>query len=134
MTIRMNIQPRRRKEMTIERERQKIRNEMTIERGRQKIRSEMTIKTGIRKQTERAKRKDSSCSVCSTVPLVEPHHPPLFFVPELHRRRPQTAAEIQDGGLLEERVLFVAPLQFVIRNLRAEVVDVMESDVATEPL
>src|SRR5262245_59109738 len=107
---------------------------MTIERGRQKIRSEMTIKMGIRKQTERAKREDSSCSVCSAVPLVEPNHPPLLFVPELHRSRLQTAAEIQDDGLLEERVLFVAPLQFIIRNLRAEVVNVMESDVATEPL
>src|SRR5215470_9901254 len=113
MTTRMDIQYRRRKKMTIKTERQKIRSEMTIERGRQKIRSEMTIKMGIRKQTERAKREDSSCSVCSAVPLVEPNHPPLLFVPELHRSRLQTAAEIQDDGLLEERVLFVAPLQFI---------------------
>src|SRR5215467_12897228 len=62
----------RRREMTIKTERRARRREMTIKTERPKGRKEMTIKaikTEIKKQTERAKRKDSSCFVCSALSL-----------------------------------------------------------------
>src|SRR5215510_14946790 len=64
----------------------------------------------------------------------EADHPPALFVPQFHRGRFQTRPDSQDRRFLEKGVLFVAPLQLVVRNFRTEMVDVMESDVAAEPL
>jgi hypothetical protein len=66
--------------------------------------------------------------------LVEADHLAAIFIPQSHGGGFQTLPQSEDGGFLEEWILLVASLQFVVRNFRAEMVYVMEADVAAEPL
>src|SRR5712675_1158035 len=59
---------------------------------------------------------------------------PAFFVPESERERFEARPERDRLDLLKQRVRLVTFLDVVIGNARAEMVDVMEADVAGKPL
>jgi len=57
-----------------------------------------------------------------------------LFVPEPERKRFETGEESDWLHGLEERIREVAFLEVVIRNSRAQMVNVVKADVAREPL
>src|SRR6266850_2815305 len=57
-----------------------------------------------------------------------------LFVPKPEGQRFKTAEEAYRLDLLEEWVRFVASLQVVIGNARAQMVNVVKADVTREPL
>ena len=66
--------------------------------------------------------------------FTEGDHLAIHFIPQPKLNGFQTVEEFQLGGLLEKGMGVVAALQVVVRNLRVKVVDVMETNVAREPL
>ena len=66
--------------------------------------------------------------------FTEGDHLAIHFIPQPKLNGFQTVEELQLGSLLEKGMGVVAALQVVVRNLRVEVVDVMETNVAREPL
>src|SRR6185503_6080110 len=58
----------------------------------------------------------------------------LAFVPQPQVHGLEAFPQRQRLDLLEQRVVLVAFLQVVIRDARRQVVDVVEADVAAEPL
>jgi len=59
---------------------------------------------------------------------------PTLLIPEPVRDRFQAGNESDRLDLLKERVSSVACLQVVIRNAGTQVMDMVEADVAGEPL
>src|SRR5689334_1571055 len=64
----------------------------------------------------------------------ESHEPPCIFVPERKTKRRDTLSECNNGRPMKHRILVVTLLEIVVRNPRTEMVYVMESDTAGEPL
>ena len=74
-------------------------------------------------------------SVSPQVPeMTKPYQFPALFIPESKRQRFETTEERDRLHLLKERVGFVASLQIIIGYARTQMMNVMESDVAREPL
>src|SRR5437867_13241723 len=65
--------------------------------------------------------------------LAECHETSRIFIPQCETQRGQTLHKRDDGYAVKERILIVAALQAVVRNARAEVVDVVQADVPGEP-
>ena len=57
-----------------------------------------------------------------------------LLIPKAKSQRFETLKESYGLDLLEERVGFVASLEVVVRNSSAEMMNVMEPDIAREPL
>ena len=62
------------------------------------------------------------------------HESALLFIPKPERERLEAGEQCDGFHRLKQRLGFVATLQIVIRNSRAQMVDVMEADVTGEPL
>ena len=58
----------------------------------------------------------------------------LLFIPEPERKRFEAGEQSDRLHSLKQWLGFVAALQIVVRNPRAEVMDVVEAYVAGEPL
>src|SRR3712207_6141681 len=65
---------------------------------------------------------------------LETDHASALLVPELEPGGPQGVANRQRRDVAEELELLMAALQVVVRDPRAEVVDVVVADVPAEPL
>lgn len=68
------------------------------------------------------------------IQVTEPDKLAAFLVPESKRKRLHTREEADCGYGLKERISLVAAFKIVIGNPRAEVVNVMESDITGKPL
>src|SRR5579872_6689726 len=66
--------------------------------------------------------------------LREPHHLEFVLVPQLQRCAGQALPEGESRNLLQRRILVKAFLQVVIGNLAVEMVNMVQSDVCSEPL
>src|ERR687887_1860956 len=66
--------------------------------------------------------------------LGEGDEAPLTLIPQLEPGRAQTVPDRQSRHVVEDRVLVMRALQVVVRDLGAEVVDVVQADVAREEL
>src|SRR5664280_1725297 len=74
------------------------------------------------------------CRARSPTGFGEAHQPPAVLVPQLEAHGAQPVPHGQGGHLMEDRVLVVCPLQVVVGDAGAEVVDVVQADVAGEEL
>src|ERR1022692_3869742 len=89
---------------------------------------------------------NSTCRSRASAParlfMLKPHRfelavadqPALLFIPETESERLQAAQQRDGFDGLKQRFCFVAFLQMVIRNARAEMMNVMKADVAGKPL
>ena len=66
--------------------------------------------------------------------IAKPHHPLPLFVPQLKRRASQAVAEPERDALAKRRFGVVARRQMVVGDAAVEMVDVVVSNVAGEPL
>src|SRR5918997_168423 len=66
--------------------------------------------------------------------LGEGHEPPAVGVPELESRGAQPVPQGERRDVVENRILVVRALEVVVRDLRGQVVHVVEPDVAREEL
>src|ERR1700678_1371676 len=64
----------------------------------------------------------------------EPNQLPVLLVPQTKRRRLQTRGQCNWLDLREEFIRIVTLLQVVVGNEGAQMVDMMKSDIAREPL
>src|SRR5262245_2614197 len=62
------------------------------------------------------------------------HELPLLLAPEVETKRFEARPERDRGHLLKPGVLVVALLQRVVRDARAEMVNMVQPDIAGEPL
>ena len=60
--------------------------------------------------------------------------PVLLFIPETESERFQAPQQRDGFDGLKQRLRFVAFLQVIIRNARAEMMNVMKADIAGKPL
>ena len=58
----------------------------------------------------------------------------MLFVPKTEGERLEAGEERDGFNFLEQRLGFVAAFEVVVRDTRAQMMDVMEADVAGEPL
>ena len=70
--------------------------------------------------------------------MILPQHLPthqhlMLFIPQAEEQRFEAGAERQRLDL-ERRILVMTLLQFIVRDLRAQVMDVMITNIAGEPL
>ena len=59
---------------------------------------------------------------------------PLFFIPQPQHKKTKTGKESYRLHGLEQRDLVLHGVEFVVRNARIEVMNVMKSDIAAEEL
>src|SRR5256885_5706792 len=65
--------------------------------------------------------------------LLESDEAPGVFIPERQSKRRKALPQRDDGRTMENRVLLVTLLQVVVRNARAEVMDVVIADAPRHP-
>ena len=64
----------------------------------------------------------------------EAHQPAALFVVQLEPQRADAVPQCQRRHVVEDRVLIVCALEVVVRDARAQMMDVVQPDVAGEEL
>ena len=68
------------------------------------------------------------------VKVIESDQSVMLLIPKAKGQCFKTFKECDGFDLLEYRVLFVTPFQVIIRNARAQVMDMMKPNITREPL
>src|ERR1700710_128103 len=102
--------------------------------GRTAPRAKAIVRARTTASCAREGRRIPTGSLGKRLGLVPGQQPAALRIDQLEADRAQAVADAEDRDVVEDLVLVVGPLEVVVGDLGAEVVDVVEADVAGEEL